>query len=198
MTNESMPQPRDSTEPPQELSPEYKATLQKLLDSINAQKASADAYVEALQSSVFSGALKEFGTQFPDRAAAYVNRVLTIGYASFFAVWWLTREQIEPVLNLSIGICLVLSVGLFIGNECFNVIAFNRIPARMPKTPSTKSKPEEVVEFLGALSDTLSALNKAKTIRPWLLNTSIVLEGIGALILVGSLMHSLWMLYVDP
>ena len=49
-----------------------------------------------------------------DKAATYINVVVTLGYAGFFAIWSQVAEQFEQAENAFIGLGLAISLILFV------------------------------------------------------------------------------------
>jgi hypothetical protein len=49
-----------------------------------------------------------------DRTRDYNNTVVTIGYASFFAIWAFTRDQLPASVSLHVALCMGLSIFLFV------------------------------------------------------------------------------------
>lgn len=66
---------------------------------------------------------KEILSHVYQKASGYTNLVMIGGYASAFAIWQLTKEQLTPEQSLIVGFLIVTSVVLFAGFEVYKMIA---------------------------------------------------------------------------
>ncbi|TZG37624.1 hypothetical protein [Agrobacterium sp. B1(2019)] len=57
-----------------------------------------------------------------EESARYVNIVSVIGYAGYFTTWGFTKDILEKEMTAFVGLAGMLSVGLFVIWEMFNVL----------------------------------------------------------------------------
>ncbi|MBO1024099.1 hypothetical protein IPU75_05180 [Ochrobactrum sp. SD129] len=57
-----------------------------------------------------------------EETSRYVNIVSVIGYAGYFSTWGLTKDMLGEESTAFVGLCGILSVGLFVLWEMFNVM----------------------------------------------------------------------------
>ena len=65
--------------------------------------------------------IRLFGALF-DKAAAYSNLILAVGYASVFAVWSAVREHLQPIDERLSGALLLVSLSAFVAYEIYKVL----------------------------------------------------------------------------
>jgi hypothetical protein len=117
-----------------------------------------------------------------------------VGYASLFAIWWITKDVMSPGQNLVIAVMMIGSVGAFVGNELFNVFMMNRI-ANMIPTATAKPDRNAMMQFLTSLQAVAAGSVKYKGLRQWVLRTSLAMAGIAVAVMLYSMLKNLWAIY---
>lgn len=69
--------------------------------------------------------LKELLAHNFDRASAYTNVVVAVGYAGLFGIWGLANDQLDTTARAWIALLLVISISVYVGFEIFKMIAFS-------------------------------------------------------------------------
>jgi hypothetical protein len=67
-----------------------------------------------------------FQTHATDKATAYNNAVLTLGYAGFFTVWTLLKENLTPTDSLLVGLLLGFSLFVFVVWTVLNALLLSK------------------------------------------------------------------------
>lgn len=57
------------------------------------------------------------------RSSAYTQLIIVAGYASFFTVWQLTKSYLSKPVVMFTGICILLSVSVFVLYEVWKMIS---------------------------------------------------------------------------
>jgi uncharacterized membrane protein (DUF485 family) len=58
-----------------------------------------------------------------DRFTAYTNTIVAVGYASFFALWAFTHDQMSTKLNIIAALLMLLSCSVFVLWEVYQMVA---------------------------------------------------------------------------
>ncbi len=76
--------------------------------------------------------IRLYGALF-DKASAYSNLILAVGYASVFAVWSALRDHLRPGDVRAAGVLLLVSVGAFVSFEIYKVFLISLATRRRAK-----------------------------------------------------------------
>lgn len=96
--------------------------LERTLMKHNARLEKIERHFTAEQQKQVQRALLDQYTKMFDRAQAYANVIILAGYAGAFTVWSNTRPALSSKLNITIALCLGLSLVAFVGWEVFGMI----------------------------------------------------------------------------
>ena len=173
--------------------------MQRLLDAMKGMNERNERLFAQFNDSEFVATIRQLFEKLPETALTYVTKILSIGYAGIFAVWWITREVLSPTQNLIVGLSMILSVVTFIGNEVLNVSMFNRIAnAGAANAVPVMRDADALKKFAESLVPILQSQLKYKVIRTWALRISLLLAGIGSSVIVYAIVVGLIEQYVDP
>jgi hypothetical protein len=151
-----------------------------------------------------------------DSGSQYVSKIITVGYASFFAIWAMTRTYMTPGQVLLTAILMLISVAVFVANEVWNVAMLNRVlqmGSGIPNLPPISQGKINNVTELDARTEAMAAALKTaqeglahinvstmrfQGLRRWALRVALVFA-IGAVsVMVYALVNDLWLEWVDP
>ena len=131
-------------------------------------------------------------------SSEHVRVVVTIGYASFFAIWALTAAYMSPGQRLWAAVLMIVSVGSFVANEIMNVVAFNRMGEAMREQIGSGKLSDQLREIQTFTTRMTKELQLIKRFRPSLLGTSLLSGLLALLVMVDALVSGLWMVYGAP
>lgn len=66
---------------------------------------------------------KEILAHVYDKASAYTNIVMTVGYAAVFGIWQLMKDHLTYGQNLLVAVLVIISIMLFAGFEVYKMIS---------------------------------------------------------------------------
>lgn len=87
--------------------------------------------------------VKEMQVRNYEGSRSYTRVVIAVGYASFFTLWSGLKDDLQQMTLLSAGLCMTISVILFMSSEVHNMICsqfhFRRINEMLIQQPSQEN-----------------------------------------------------------
>jgi hypothetical protein len=128
-------------------------------------------------------------------ANSYVSKVLTIGYASFFAIWAMTRTLMTPMEVFSTALLMLISVAIFVANEIYNISMLNRCARALAVNDPLKTH-DALGAKMAEIADRLRGINLATTryrgIQMGALVAAMATACAAAVVMVYALVSGLW------
>jgi uncharacterized membrane protein len=209
--SENVPAPVEksvSTDPEadQKRRDEFLANMRRVADSFAASSKTMEKFAELPEK------LTVVVKQAIDAGSQYVSKIITIGFASFFAIWAMTRTYMSSGQVLLTALLMLVSVVLFVANEIYNVTMINRVVrvhGDLREPPETGSKitsvgqmdalNEQMKAKLADVQSGLENINTAMTrfqgLQRWALRVALLFAIGAVVVMVYSLIRDLWIAY---
>ncbi len=84
-------------------------------------------------------------------ASNYANAVMFVGYAGIFAIWGMTKDNIDHVLSGFVGILLIISIASFVTFEIYKMIKIMRPQIEFVQKVHRDNSPDNVISALDIL-----------------------------------------------
>ncbi len=124
-----------------------------------------------------------------DQASNYTKLVLGLGYAGFFAAWSGTKARLGPVELVGSALLMCLSLFAYIVFEIFQARFFSRTAIDLARTLNRSGQIAALQEYKRRTAEAQERYFKVWSfIFPFCAGTGIL----GAIILIGAFLHSLW------
>jgi hypothetical protein len=183
------PVPEPASTPAVAKPPMSEAERNRARDMLVATSKAAEAFAELPQKfeKVLAGTV--------DVANAYVSKMLTVGYATFFAIWALTKSYMSPAQVFLTALLMLVSVAIFVANEIFNITMINRVARALLSAEPLKTykdlaaKVEGIETELRSLSATAT---RYRGIQSGSLYTTLAFACGAVLVMVYALLVGLW------
>jgi len=123
----------------------------------------------------------------------YTNIIIFGGYAGLFATWNFTKDQLQPWQVLSVGLCILLSLFLYISFELYGAWLRTTQSANQIKELEEAEKLHEFPESYGKAEQ--ARANKFISLWPYFFFGAVSFALIAALILIFTFITGLWSIY---
>ncbi len=123
----------------------------------------------------------------------YTNIIIFGGYAGLFTIWNFTKDQLQPWQVLSVGLCILLSLFLYIAFELYGSWLRTTQVANQIKELEEAEKLHEFPENYGRSEQ--SRATRFISLWPYFFFGAVGFALIAALILTYSFISGLWCVY---
>lgn len=149
----------------------------------------------------------EFFKDFPERSEkmlesmfeasnAYLSKFITIGYASFFGIWALVRNEMTGGQALVTALFMLISVSLYVCNEIWHAIHWNALSGKWTAATGKGSAQKNVDNFQNLSKDVQAAMKAHGRMRPSIFRLILIFAALAVITMLFALITNLWALYV--
>lgn len=130
---------------------------------------------------------------------SYLSKFIAIGYASFFAIWALVRQDMTPGQIFLTAVFMLISVTLYVFNEIVNAIHLNALSENWSKADANGNLQDRFDRFGDFSKRVTDQAKKYGRIRPFIFRLTLLFALLAVGTMLFALVADLWAAYVvDP